>query len=102
MFHSVYFWLKRDLPAADRKVFEEELRLLTRISYLKQARIGKPAKVDPRPVCDLSFDWNLIVEFATDADHDFYQNECKDHQRFINTCKTMWEKVIVYDMTPEA
>jgi hypothetical protein len=102
MIHCVYFWLKPELSPADRQVFEEELKLLSKISYLKQCIVGRPAKVEPRPVVDLSFDWSTMVEFATMADHDFYQTECKDHQRFINTCKSMWSKVVVYDSAPEA
>lgn len=101
MIHSVYFWLKKDLSAEDRKTFETELALVTKISYLAAAWIGKPAPVEKRPVCDLSFDWNLIVQFKTVADHDFYQSGCEDHKRFVDKCKTFWEKVIIYDMTPQ-
>jgi hypothetical protein len=43
-----------------------------------------------------------MVEFASEKDHDYYQNECPEHRRFIDSCKSMWEKVIVYDMSPEA
>lgn len=100
MFHCVYFWLKKDLSAADRATFESELALVTKLPYLGSAVMGKPAAVTARPVCDLSFDWNLIVQFKTIADHEFYQSDCKDHQRFINACKTFWEKVIIYDMSP--
>jgi hypothetical protein len=102
MIHCVYFWLKKDLSEADRKTFEAELRLLGKISYLKQCKFGRPAKVELRPVVDLSFDWSTMVEFASEKDHDFYQSECPEHRRFIDTCKSMWEKVIVYDMSPEA
>ena len=102
MFHTVLFWLKPDLSAADRQLFEDELRLVTKITYLAQAKMGKPAPVEARPVCDQSFDWNLIIEFKTTADHDFYQTGCLDHKRFVDTCKHMWSKVVIYDMTPEA
>lgn len=101
MFHCVYFWLKKDLSDADRETFENELILVSKIPYLAAAWSGKPAAVEPRPVCDLSFDWSLIVQFKTIAEHDFYQSECKDHQRFIDTCKTFWDKVVIYDMSPQ-
>lgn len=101
MFHCVYFWLKKDLSAADRATFETELELVSKISYLAAAWKGKPADVPARPVCDSSFDWSLIVNFKTLADHDFYQSGCKDHQRFVEICKTFWDKVIIYDMTPQ-
>ena len=101
MFHCVYFWLKKDLSATDRATFETELELVSKISYLGAAWKGKPADVPARPVCDQSFDWSLIVNFKTTADHDFYQSGCKDHQRFVDTCKTFWDKVVIYDMTPQ-
>jgi hypothetical protein len=102
MIHSVYFWLKTDLSEADRQLFASELALITRLPYLAAAWMGRPAPVEPRPVCDLSFDWNLVVQFKTVADHDFYQADCPDHKRFIETCKHLWSKVIIYDMSPEA
>ena len=34
------------------------------------------------------------------ADHEFYQKECKDHARFVATCKTFWDRVVVYDVAP--
>jgi len=101
MFHCVYFWLKKDLSEADRETFERELKLVTKINYLAHAWVGKSADVPPRPVCDQSFDWSLIVQFKKNADHDFYQTDCADHKRFVETCKTFWSKVIIYDMTPQ-
>ena len=101
MFHCVYFWLKSDLSEADRATFESELKLVTKIPYLGAAWMGKSAPVPARPVCDQSFDWSLVVQFKSLADHDFYQDGCKDHERFVNTCKTFWSKVIIYDMTPQ-
>jgi hypothetical protein len=101
MFHCVYFWLKKDLSAADRATFESELVLVTKLPYLALAKMGKPAAVEARAVCDLSFDWSLVIEFKEDKDHDFYQADCPDHKRFVETCKGMWDKVIIYDMTPQ-
>ena len=101
MFHCVYFWLKKDLSDADRATFENELQLITQIPYLAAAWKGRPAAVTARPVCDQSFDWSLVVHFKSIADHDFYQAGCQDHQRFVDACKAFWDKVIIYDMTPE-
>jgi hypothetical protein len=97
MIHTVYFWLKKDLSSEQRATFQQELTLLTKIPYLAQAFAGKPAAVEARSVVDLSFDFSLMIEFKTMQDHDFYQNECKDHGRFLATCKTFWDKVVVYD-----
>jgi hypothetical protein len=97
MFHCVYFWLKKDLSAADRATFEAELTALSKLPYPAQSHIGKPAAVELRPVVDLSFDFGVVTEFKTLADHDFYQKECQDHARFIRVCKPFWEKVVIYD-----
>jgi hypothetical protein len=97
MIHSVFFWLSPDLSADQRALFEEELRLLAGISYLKSATIGKPAPTPARPVTDHSFDYSLTVEFHSLKDHDFYQDECPDHKRFVDTCKPFFAQVKVYD-----
>ena len=97
MTHSVYFWLKSDVTAEQRALFEAELALLPQIGYIKSGFIGKPAKTEARPVTDHSFDYSLILEFKNMEDHEFYQSDCKDHQRFVDTCKPFFGKVIVYD-----
>lgn len=100
MIHNVYFWLKKDLTDAQRATFEKELILLSEVDYLANGRVGKPAATEPRPVIDSSYDYFLTTEFKNMADHDFYQKECPKHQRFLDTCKTFWDRVVVYDSTP--
>src|SRR6186713_206193 len=58
MIHNVYFWLKKDLPAADRATFESELIKLKEISYLVHGFVGRPAPTEARPVTDHSFDYS--------------------------------------------
>ena len=99
MLHNVYFWLKKDLSAADRATFERELKLVPAIPYLARGFAGKPAPTPARPVTDQSFDYSLCLEFKTLADHDHYQAGCEHHQRFVDTCKSFWERVVVYDST---
>jgi hypothetical protein len=100
--HTVFFWLRKDLTPAQRATFETELHQLTKLSYLARCQFGPPAAVEKRPVTDASFDFGLLVEFKTLADHDFYQAKCPDHARFVATCKSLWERVVVYDFTPRA
>jgi len=100
MIHTVYFWLKDDLSAEQRSLFESELLRLPQISYLASGFVGTPAKTEERPVTDHSFDYSLILEFKTMADHDYYQGPCPDHQRFVKTCKPFFAEVIVYDSEP--
>lgn len=97
MLHNVYFWLKPDLTAEQRATFESELALLPKISYLAHGFAGKPAATEKRPVTDHSFSYSISLLFKTMADHEFYQKGCPDHQRFVDTCKTFWERVVVYD-----
>lgn len=97
MIHNVYFWLKSDMTAEQRATFESELRLIPKISYLASGAVGKPAATEPRPVTDHSFDYSLTLTFKSMADHEFYQKDCPDHLRFVNTCKAFFAKVIVYD-----
>ncbi len=100
MIHSVFFWLKSDLSAEQRALFEAELARLPQIGYLARGFAGNPAPTEERPVTDHSFDYSLVLEFKTLQDHEFYQSGCLDHKRFVDTCKPFFEKVVVYDSNP--
>jgi hypothetical protein len=100
MTHQVFFWLKSSTTADQRAFFEAELKRLPLISYLKAGQVGRPAPTPPRPVTDHSFDYCLHLEFKSMADHDFYQDGCADHKRFVDNCKAFFEKVTVYDSLP--
>jgi hypothetical protein len=97
MHHNVYFWLKKDITPEQRAHFEAELARLPQISYLAGGFCGKPAATEQRPVTDHSFDYSLSLHFKTMQDHEFYQHGCPDHQRFVDACRPLFEKVIVYD-----
>jgi hypothetical protein len=98
--HNVYFWLKTDLTAQQRATFETELLKLAKIPYLAGGSVGKPAPTEARPVTDHSFDYTSSLQFKTMADHEHYQRDCAFHQRFVEVCKPMFERVVVYDNTP--
>jgi hypothetical protein len=100
MIHNVYFWLKKDLAAEQVDTLEKELCELLTIDYLEHGFIGKPAPTEERPVTDHSFSYSLTLHFKNMQDHDFYQKECPKHLHFVATCKTFWERVVVYDSTP--
>ena len=97
MIHTVFFWLKDDLSDADRATFESELLRVPKIDYLEFGLVGKPAATTPRPVTDNSFDYSLVLSFRTMEDHDRYQGDDPDHTRFVDTCKSMWKRVVVRD-----
>lgn len=100
MIHNVYFWLKPDLTSEQLSTFETELMHLLEIDYLVHAFVGKPADTEKRPVCDHSFTYSLTLHFKNMADHVFYQKECPKHLRFVATCKTFWDRVVIYDSSP--
>jgi hypothetical protein len=98
--HNVLFWLRKDLAPAERALFDSEVRRLAEISYLERGYVGTPAPTARRPVTDHSFDYSACLVFKSLEDHDFYQGQCPEHTRFVETCKPLWERVVIYDTTP--
>jgi len=93
--HVVNFWLKNDLTADQRKVFEDGVRSLGTISTVDVFHLGTPASTD-RPVIDRSYDFCLVCMFKNKEDHDAYQVD-PVHDVFRDTCSSLWEKVLIYD-----
>lgn len=102
LLHNVYFWLKPEVSADQRAAFEQELRRLLTLDYLLDGFVGAPAPTEERPVADHSFDYTLSLTFKSQADHDFYQNECPDHRRFVEAGGPLFARVLVYDSAPLA
>ena len=65
LIHSVYFWFKADAEPARVADFEAGLRRLIGVPSVQQAYLGKPEQTPARPVIDQSYDWALIVHFAS-------------------------------------
>jgi hypothetical protein len=98
MEHHVYFWLGEDHQNADdRAAFETGLDSLTKLNGVKRGLWSVPAKVAPRPVVDLSWDYALSISFEDVAAHDAYQID-PVHQVFIDSFKPWWSKVLVMDL----
>jgi hypothetical protein len=93
--HVVNFWLKSGLDESDRIKFENGVKTLENIKGVKVFNVGKPASTD-RPVIDRSYDYCLLTVFEDMAAHDYYQ-EADIHLKFIDDCKHLWEKVLIYD-----
>ena len=94
--HCVYIWLKHPDSQEDRQRFETSLRkFLNTSQYAKTNFVGTPPKA-VRDVVDDSFTYNLIVTFESAEAQQFYQEE-EAHLVFIEECKELWEKVVVYD-----
>jgi hypothetical protein len=93
--HVVNFWLKKDLTAAERAQFEAGVKSLGAIESLTNFSVGTPAATD-RPVIDRSYDYCLLTTFNDAAGHDIYQPH-PIHLKFVETCKHLWERVVIYD-----
>ena len=94
--HSVYFWLDSSITAQQCELFENELALLGKIESVNRASYGKPSSTD-RPVVERSYDYALVLEFESIADHDRYQVD-PAHLDFINRCQSLWSQVKIFDV----
>jgi hypothetical protein len=93
--HHVFFWLKSDLSSSDVQKFEETVSTLPGISHVKMGNVGKPASTN-RPIIERSYSYSLLLVFENEAKHDEYQVD-PTHLKFVETCSTFWEKVVIYD-----
>lgn len=94
--HTVFFWLKNPSDSEVRTTFETAINKFLKDSlYANESHVGTPA-VAERDVIDSSYTYSLLVTFPSKEAHDKYQDEAAHHE-FINTCKELWEKVLVYD-----
>lgn len=96
-YHIVHFWLKPDISPEQREQFLAGLTAIGKSENVTTLRIGTPAGT-PREVVDNSYDFQIVVTFADKDAHDRYQSpEDAAHQQFIDSCKELWTKVLIYD-----
>jgi hypothetical protein len=93
--HTVLFWAKDDLTAAQRKDFEDGLRTLPGISWVSEGWVGT-ASASNRDVVDRSYTFALLLRFKDLAAHDAYQVD-PVHDAFHARCAKYWRRVVVYD-----
>jgi hypothetical protein len=93
--HTVLFYAKPDLSAAERAALEKGIRSLTTIASVRFAFLGTPAATR-RPVIDHTYDYELVVGFDNQSGHDHYQ-EVELHRRFVAECAGYWTRVQIYD-----
>jgi hypothetical protein len=94
--HSVYFWLKEGLTAAEVEDFKKGLNSLTTIGSLRKSYVGVPAET-AREVIDNTYSYGLITIFDDLAGHDHYQVD-PVHDQFREQCAKYWSKVLIYDV----
>lgn len=93
--HSVFLWLKEDLPSETIQQFEKDLAALKKIETIQNCYIG-PAAGTPRAVVDNSYDYALIIHFKDKAGQAAYQVD-PIHKYFVDTHKDNFKTVKVYD-----
>jgi hypothetical protein len=94
--HTVYFWLKPDLSAAQRAEFERGVKSLGGIAAVEKLYVGTPAPTEKRPIIDDTYSYALTVLLKDVAAHDAYQVD-PIHLAFIAACKAFWARVQIYD-----
>ena|SRR5688500_3207849 len=93
--HHVYFWLKNPSSEEDRQKLVEGLEKLTKVKTIKMFHIGKPADTN-RDVIDTSYSISWLLVFDDKEAEESYQVD-PIHLNFVETCKHLWQKVVVYD-----
>ena len=93
--HHVFFWMKPDASAEERAQLAAGLQTLKSINLIKTFLVGTPADTN-REVIDRSYDFSLMMIFDSAADQDLYQPH-PTHLKFIETCKHLWQRVVIYD-----
>jgi hypothetical protein len=93
--HHVFFWLKMPVTQEVRDKFEKALKDLVTIETISEYHLGIPASTS-REVIDSSYTYSLLTTFRDKVGQDIYQ-EHPTHLQFIEGCKDLWERVVVYD-----
>lgn len=93
--HHVYFWLDKPDSKADLEKLVSGLTKMQGIKSIKTSYIGKPADTN-REVIDSSYSVSWLCFFDNKANQDSYQVD-PIHLKFVDECKDLWKKVVVYD-----
>ena len=93
--HHVYFWLENTGSKNDHAALLVGLQALSKVPSIKQFHIGVPADTN-RDVIETSYEFSWLAVFNTKEEQDAYQVD-PIHLHFVDTCKHLWQKVIVYD-----
>ncbi|MFT3748548.1 MAG: Dabb family protein [Agriterribacter sp.] len=93
--HHVYFWLNNPESKEDFNQLAAGLKKLSAVKTIASFHIGKPADTN-RDVIDRSYSLSWMLLFKNKADQDSYQVD-PIHLKFVEECKHLWKKVVVYD-----
>lgn len=94
--HKVFFWLKNPESAEDRDALIAGLKSLAAIPTIRALQVGVPASTEKRDVVDNSFQVSELMLFDDVEGQNAYQVHPL-HQKFVQECSHLWEKVVVFD-----
>jgi hypothetical protein len=94
--HHVFFWLKNPSSKEDLTKLLEGLKTLRKIETIRMLHIGVPASTEKRDVVDNSYSASELMFFDDLAGQKTYQDH-PIHQKFIENCSQLWDRVVVYD-----
>jgi hypothetical protein len=94
--HHVFFWLKNPSSKEDLDKLIKGLQTLKKIETVRKIHIGVPAATELRPVVEAGYSASELLFFDDPAGQKTYQDH-PVHQKFVQDCSHLWEKVIVYD-----
>jgi Stress responsive A/B Barrel Domain len=93
--HHVYFWLKNPENVADKAELIQGLTRLAALSTIRMHHIGTPAATN-RAVIDSSYAVSWLCIFDDAEAQAVYQTH-PIHLKFVEDCKHLWDRVVVYD-----
>jgi|SRR6186713_258288 len=96
LIHHVFFWLKNPQSKADLNALLQGLNTLRQIEVVRDLHIGIPASTAQRGVVDASYSASELMIFDDIEAQNAYQSHPL-HQKFIDECSHLWERVVVYD-----
>jgi Stress responsive A/B Barrel Domain len=93
--HVVIFWTDPAKSGAPDRVIASAKKYLAPIQGVVNFHVGKMAR-SHRDVVDQSYQVGLNIQFESKKVQDEYQDHPM-HLEFIDQCKGLWIKVVVYD-----
>jgi hypothetical protein len=93
--HVVIFWTDPANPKAPDELIAGAHRWLKPIPGALHFHIGRMAP-SHRPVVDQTYQVALNITFKDKQAQDDYQVH-PEHLQFVDQCKHLWKKVVVYD-----
>ena len=94
--HQVYFWLNNPGNGNDYMALLKGLQNLGKIAAVQQCHIGVPHTASAGETVENGYTLSFLAVFTSKDAYEHYQQD-PVHLHFVDTCKHLWSKAIVYD-----